>query len=108
MLLRIIKHVFYIFDIHFFNQLIPMKDFLKYTLATITGIFLVSILFFTGLVLAIITNPWMHIVPVVPDESTRQIGRLLLTDYLLAFEFSSITLLASLIGAAYLVRRQEP
>ncbi len=69
---------------------------------------LVSILFFTGLVLAILTNPWIRIVPVVPDESTRQIGRLLLTDYLLAFEFSSITLLASLIGAAYLVRRQEP
>ncbi len=36
--------------------------------------------------------------------TTGPLGYLLLRDYLLPFEFSSLTLLAALIGAAYLVR----
>ncbi|MCX7012977.1 MAG: NADH-quinone oxidoreductase subunit J [Candidatus Sumerlaeota bacterium] len=56
---------------------------------------------------AIIRGPWQHVTPVVPQQTTQSLGRLLLTDYLLAFEFSSVTLLAALIGAAYIVRRRE-
>lgn len=39
--------------------------------------------------------------------STTDIGRGFLTEYVLPFEFSSITLLVCLIGAAYMARRKE-
>ncbi len=42
-----------------------------------------------------------------PGGSTAPIGYMLLKNYLLAFEFSSVTLLAALIGAAYLVRGRD-
>jgi NADH-quinone oxidoreductase subunit J len=46
--------------------------------------------------------------PAAPAEGTTEgIGRLLLGDYLVLFEFASILLLVALVGAAYLVRRQE-
>jgi NADH:ubiquinone oxidoreductase subunit 6 (subunit J) len=35
------------------------------------------------------------------------LGELLFSDYLLPFELAGMTLLLCLIGAAYLVRRQE-
>lgn len=44
---------------------------------------------------------------VVNEGSTRGLGRGLLTTYVLPFEFSSITLLICLIGAAYMARRKE-
>lgn len=39
--------------------------------------------------------------------STRGIGEHFLTTYVLPFEFSSVTLLVCLIGAAYMARRKE-
>ncbi|MEM8882894.1 MAG: NADH-quinone oxidoreductase subunit J [Planctomycetota bacterium] len=39
--------------------------------------------------------------------TTAAIGRLLLTRYLVAFEFAAIMLLTALVGAAYLVRRTD-
>lgn len=41
------------------------------------------------------------------EGTTRPLGYLLLQDYLLPFEFSSLTLLVALVGAAYLVRSRE-
>lgn len=41
----------------------------------------------------------------VGEGTTADLGRLLLGDYILAFEFASILLLVALVGAAYLVRR---
>jgi NADH:ubiquinone oxidoreductase subunit 6 (subunit J) len=43
----------------------------------------------------------------VGAATVKPLGYLLLTDYLLAFELSSLTLLAALLGAAYLVRGRE-
>jgi NADH:ubiquinone oxidoreductase subunit 6 (subunit J) len=43
-----------------------------------------------------------------PRETIRELGRILLGEYLLALEISGMTLLLCLIGAAYLVRRREP
>jgi len=43
----------------------------------------------------------------VGDGTTAGIGRLLLGDYIIAFEFASILLLVALVGAAYLVRRSK-
>lgn len=47
------------------------------------------------------------VTPVAPLPDTRLIGRALVTEYLLPFELAGMTLLLCLIGAAYLVRRQE-
>jgi NADH-quinone oxidoreductase subunit J len=41
------------------------------------------------------------------EGTTTGIGRLLLGDYIIAFEFASILLLMALVGAAYLVRREK-
>lgn len=41
------------------------------------------------------------------EPSTADIGKGFLTEYVLPFEFSSITLLVCLIGAAYMARRKE-
>ena len=43
----------------------------------------------------------------VAETHGRKLGALLLTRYLLPFEFSTITLLMALLGASYLVRRKE-
>ena len=43
----------------------------------------------------------------VPLVSVRQLGEMLFGAYLLPFELAGMTLLLCLIGAAYLVRRQE-
>jgi NADH-quinone oxidoreductase subunit J len=42
-----------------------------------------------------------------PAEATTEgLGKLLLGDYIILFEFASVLLLVALVGAAYLVRRQ--
>ena len=43
----------------------------------------------------------------VPSPTTRQIGQLFLSRYLLPFEAASILLLVALIGAAMIVRRRK-
>ena len=40
-------------------------------------------------------------------ETASVVGRLLMTDYLLPFEVTSILLLAALIGAVYIARKDE-
>jgi len=42
-----------------------------------------------------------------PKPTTESLGRLILGRYLFPFEFASLTLLAALVGAAYLVRRDD-
>ena len=49
--------------------------------------------------------PNVEFKPEWESGSTAKIGNLLLIDYLLAFEVVSILLLAALIGAAFLSRR---
>jgi NADH-quinone oxidoreductase subunit J len=41
------------------------------------------------------------------EGTTSGLGRILLGDYILAFEFASVLLLVALVGAAYLVRRSK-
>jgi NADH-quinone oxidoreductase subunit J len=43
----------------------------------------------------------------VAEGTTEGLGKLLLGDYIIAFEFASILLLVALVGAAYLVRRPK-
>lgn len=56
----------------------------------------------------IVMTPWVTAPePGVPEVVVRPLGHLLLSNYLLPLELAGMTLLLCLIGAAYLVRRQE-
>ena len=66
----------------------------------------VGLLLFLGLLFAI-SDSSFHIGEVREAASTTEaIGRLLLGDYIILFEFASILLLMALVGAAYLVRKE--
>lgn len=67
----------------------------------------VAAILLIGMLMVFLGTPW----PVLPDATptaemveVKQIGRALLTTYLLPFELISVLLLAVLIGAAYLAR----
>jgi NADH:ubiquinone oxidoreductase subunit 6 (subunit J) len=54
------------------------------------------------------TTQWQGSPPAAePVESIREVGSALLERYLLTLEVAGITLLLCLLGAAYLVRREE-
>lgn len=74
----------------------------SYVVGTILGAGLLA------LVVAILQLATWHNSPTpVTPGTTTAMGYMLLKNYLLAFEFSSLTLLAALIGAAYLVRGRD-
>jgi NADH-quinone oxidoreductase subunit J len=56
------------------------------------------------LYIALFKAPWVISDAVEPSGTVREIGTLLLTDYLLPFEVISVLLLGALIGAAVLSR----
>jgi len=74
-----------------------------YLLATGAGLIIFLLL------LAVVTQThWMAVQAATePEPTIARLGDLLLGEYLFPFEFSSLTLLAALIGAAYLVRRSD-
>ena len=70
------------------------------------GLF-VGILLFAGLMTAI-KDSTFNVGGQSNDEgTTAALGRILLGDYIVAFEFASILLIVALVGAAYLVRRSK-
>lgn len=58
------------------------------------------------LLYVIYTTPWPVRSLGTPQPTTRPIGRLLMTDFLLPFEVISVLLFAVLIGAAMMARRE--
>ena len=59
-----------------------------------------------GIIVWMIFNtPWLQVSIQEPAQTVGEIGRLLMTHYLLPFEVASILLLAALIGAAMLSRK---
>jgi len=68
---------------------------------------LIGALIFSGLLWAIVNSSGFAPGAGQDGGTTEAIGTLLLTRYLVAFEFASIMLLAALVGAAYLVRRTQ-
>jgi len=73
---------------------------------------LVPGLLFLVLVLGLLSllafkTPWAASVPGAPVETTAAIGDALLTDYVLPFEIISVVLVAAMIGAVTLVRKEE-
>jgi NADH-quinone oxidoreductase subunit J len=72
------------------------------------GIGMVVVLIILGFLFwMIVSTPWLEQAAVEPTETVRDIGILLMTDYLLPFEVASVLLLAALIGAAMLSRKTE-
>ena len=67
----------------------------------------IVLVIFLGLTSMILKAPWYRVTAVEPQETVRQIGRLLMIDYLLPFEVASVLLLAALIGAALLSRKMD-
>ena len=62
---------------------------------------------FALLVAVIYDTPWRVTEAKSSSETTTEIGRLLMTDYLLPFEVVSVLLLAALIGAVVLASKDE-
>ncbi len=60
--------------------------------------------FFIFLFISLSKAPWAVSTAVEPSGTVREIGILLLTDFLLPFEIISVLLLGALIGAAVLSR----
>lgn len=72
---------------------------------TFIGAFLSLILVF-GLVVSFSNSIFRISADSLPTESTFAIGRLLMTKYVLPFELVSVLLLAALIGAILIARRE--
>ncbi len=63
---------------------------------------------FMGAVVAVMVwTEWKSEPSEIPLTTTKDIGRLLLTDYVLIFELLGILLLVALIGAASIARRDK-
>ena len=69
------------------------------------GMVVVDLMGFLGWM--IVRTPWLQKQALEPEQTVATIGRLLLTDYLMPFEVTSVLLLGALIGAATLSRAEE-
>ena len=58
-----------------------------------------------GLIVAIRSTTFAEVTPTHVADPAGELGRALLTDYLVPFEIASVLMLAVMIGAAYLARR---
>ena len=68
----------------------------------------VAAMLFVVLLAVIMREEWRVLAETAPiAATTRQLGSLLLSKFLLPFEFVSITLLIALLGACYLARRRD-
>ncbi|NHZ84641.1 MAG: NADH-quinone oxidoreductase subunit J [Planctomycetia bacterium] len=68
---------------------------------------LVVVAIFVGLVWMVNITPWLNIPAQEPVQTVRDIGILLMTDFLLPLEAICILLLGALIGAAVLARKES-
>lgn len=66
---------------------------------------IIAVILMVGLAWIIRVTPWNLASADEPANTTYQIGTLLMTDFLLPFEVASVLLLAALIGAAVLSRK---
>ena len=67
----------------------------------------VAVALFAGLTTILLRTAWPAISPSQPRFAVAQIGRELLSTYLVPFELASVLLLAVMIGAAYLVQPER-
>jgi NADH-quinone oxidoreductase subunit J len=77
------------------------------TLHTIPALLLVAIV--SGTLAGLFYSTWKGVdAPSLPDQTTttKTLGEMLMTSYLLPFEIASVVLLVALIGAAMFARRK--
>src|SRR5207244_521719 len=67
----------------------------------------VCLALFVGILVAIRRTSWAPAQAAPSGFTVEQIGRELLTSYLVPFELASVLLLAVMIGAAYLARAER-
>ncbi len=65
----------------------------------------IAILILVGLAYLIQSTPWKQVAAMEPESTVHEIGTQIMTGYLLPFEVASVLLLAALIGAAVLSRK---
>ncbi len=63
-------------------------------------------LIFSLLIIVIMKTPWHLMGGRAMEPTTAEIGKMLMTDFLLPFEVASVLLLAALIGAVILIRKE--
>jgi NADH:ubiquinone oxidoreductase subunit 6 (subunit J) len=68
---------------------------------------IISLGLFVVLAVTAVRTPWAVGAGRPPEPTTRAIGQLFMTEYLLPFEAASILLLMALMGAAMIVRRRK-
>ena len=67
-----------------------------------------TLILFAFVMYLVLQTPWHIQGPANFQETTSQIGVLLMTEWLLPFEMASILLLAALIGSVSIARSREP
>ena len=67
----------------------------------------VAIVFFVGLTVVLVNASWPPSIAEASGASVWDLGRLLLTTYLVPFEVASVVLLVVMIAAAYLARQER-
>jgi NADH:ubiquinone oxidoreductase subunit 6 (subunit J) len=98
--------VLLMFGVLLTNRSYPQRD--QHSLRSLVVLLFPALLLLGLLLILALKAPWPTILSVTePPSSVRAIGRLLAGQYLGALLISGVTLLLCLIGAAYLVRRQE-
>lgn len=71
--------------------------------------FLVCLVFaFSAVILIYNTQVWRYTQQPLPENNSLEIGRYLLTTYMIPFEVVSILLLAAMVGVIVLVRGEKP
>lgn len=68
---------------------------------------LITMVFFVLSILALVKTAWPVSGGQLPDERIFEIGRLLMSEYVIPFEVVSVVLLAALIGAIIIGRREK-
>lgn len=72
------------------------------------GLFVCVIFILSALLLIHQTEVWRYAEDGLPADNVTTIGKYLMTEYMLPFEVVSVLLLAALIGAIVLARRERP
>ncbi|MEK6643642.1 MAG: NADH-quinone oxidoreductase subunit J [Planctomycetota bacterium] len=75
--------------------------------AQVVGAVIVTVLLATGLCMMLLGHTWPASAGPLPALQVKDIGKMLLTDYLVPFEAASVLLLVVMIGAAYLARPEK-
>lgn len=99
--------VLLLFGVMLTNNVISV-DIKTGTLQTIPALLIVAVV--AGSLSALFYSTWRTVPPAGPSTlvtTTKPIGELLMTTYLLPFEIASVILLVALIGAAMISRKER-